>query len=214
MDFLRQLDLVNEEQLDFPVTVVGAGGIGSPATLALAKMGCANLTVYDDDTVEDHNLPNQLYRLADRGKPKVQALREIVEAFTGTTITACPERVEQQRLSGLVVSGVDTMASRKAIWESGVRFNPRVPLYLDARMGAEVGRILAVRPVDPDHVAWYEKTLFGDDEALEEACTARAIIYNVFSLAGLIASQVKRYATGEDVEREIIFDLRTLTLLV
>jgi hypothetical protein len=213
MDFLRQLDLIRQDQLTFPITLIGAGGIGSPAALVLAKMGCANLTVYDDDTVEAHNLPNQLYRLSDLGKRKVEALHEILLSFTGTAIVPRPERVQDQRLAGLVISGVDSMAARRSIWQAGVRFNPRVPLYLDARMGAEVGRLLAVQPADPDDVAWYASTLFDDDAAVDEACTARAIVYNVFGLASLIGSHVKRHAAGDSVPREVIFDLATLTLL-
>ena len=37
MDFLRQLDLVPPEALETPVAVVGCGGIGSFAALALAN---------------------------------------------------------------------------------------------------------------------------------------------------------------------------------
>ena len=53
-----------------------------------------------------------------------------------------------------------------------------------------------------------------DDEADPNACTAQAIIYNTFTVAGLIANQVKKYAKGEHLSREVIFDLKTLTLLV
>ena len=212
MDFWRQLDIVSESELQIPISVIGAGGIGSPVCLALAKMGCGHLTVYDDDKVEIHNLPNQFYRLEDLGKPKVMALSEIVRSFTGTEITPREERVESQRLSGLVVSGVDSMASRQQIWEKAARYKPGVGLYIDARMGAEVCRIYTIRPVDPDDVRLYESTLYSDAEAEEEPCTARAIIYNVLSVAGLVANQVKKYVKGEPLAREIIMDLKTLIL--
>ena len=41
--YSRQLDLVMPSDLNFPILIVGAGGIGSWATLALAKMGCSNI---------------------------------------------------------------------------------------------------------------------------------------------------------------------------
>ena len=118
-----------------------------------------------------------------------------------------------QRLSGVVISAVDTMESRKAIWRNGVRYNPQVPFFLDARMGAEVRTVYSVRPVDPDDVAFYDATLYSDAEALEDPCTARAIIYNVFGAAALLANQVKKFAMGEELPREIHFDLKTLTLI-
>lgn len=214
MDYWRQLDLVTPAELKLPITVVGAGGIGSPTALALAKMGCSQVTVYDPDLVEPHNLPNQFYRLQDSARPKVEALRELIRAFTGLEIVSIQEAVSQQPLSGLVISGVDSMSARQAIWQGAIRYRSNVELYIDARMGAEVCRIYSIRPCDPEDVRTYESTLYDDDQASEEACTAQAIIYNVLSIAGLIANQVKKYAKGERLDREVILDLKTLTLLV
>lgn len=214
VDYWRQLDLVTPEQLAVPITVVGVGGIGSPTALALAKMGCSNLTVYDPDVVEPHNLPNQFYRLQDVGRAKVHAIRELIKAFTGLEVVAVQETVQAQRLHGVVISAVDSMAARQAIWREAIRFRASVQLYVDARMGAEVCRIYSVRPTDPEDVRAYEQTLYTDDQATPESCTAQAIIYNVLTVAGLIANQVKKYATADSLARELIFDLKTLTLLV
>lgn len=214
MDFWRQMDLVTVEALETPVTVIGAGGIGSPTVLALAKMGCSRLIVYDDDRIEPHNLPNQVYRLDQLGMAKVEALAQVVKDFTGVDLEVHCQRVEGQRLSGIVVSGVDSMASRSTIWHGSIRYNPAVQLYVDARMGAEVCRIYSIRPVDPDDVRYYERTLYSDDHAEEAPCTARAIIYNVLAAASLIANQVKKLANGEGLPREIILDLKTLTFMV
>jgi len=214
MDFWRQLDVVSPEDLaSLRVNIIGAGGIGSPTVLALAKMGVEHITVFDDDTVELHNLPNQLYRFGDLGQPKVKALGAICRDFAGIEPEARQERYDSQPLSGVVVSGVDTMAARKGIWQR-VKYNPAVSLYIEARMGAEVARIHSVKPCDPSVVRWYEATLYSDEEASEAPCTARAIIYCCWMIAALVASQVKRFARGEDFPREIIFDLATLTLLV
>lgn len=215
MDFWRQLDIASSEELSrLRVAIIGAGGIGSPTALALAKMGIQHLQVYDDDSVELHNLPNQLYRFGDLGKAKVEGLAEICRDFAGVMIEANPKRFDgNHQLSEIIVSGVDTMTSRKEIWQR-VRYNPAVRLYVEARMGAEVCRIHSVRPCDPDIVRWYEKTLYDDSEAVDLPCTARAVIYNVFVIAGLIANQVKKFAMTESVAREVIFDLKNLILIV
>ncbi len=84
MNFHRQLDVLDVPRLArTPITVIGAGAVGSFTVLALAKCGAECITVYDDDTVESHNLPNQWYRLTDLGRPKVEALRELVREMTG-----------------------------------------------------------------------------------------------------------------------------------
>ncbi len=213
MDFSRQTDLVDSEALETPLALIGCGGIGSFSALALAKMGCVHLTIYDDDLVEEQNIPNQLYRLADVGHLKVECLADIVKRFTGIGIEARSERVQSQRLQGIVVSGVDSMEARRRIWDRSIRYKAGVVAYIDARMGAEVARIYTVRPSDPDHIRFYERTLYSDDEALQLPCTAQAIVYNGLWIASLVAGQVKRVAMGEAWKREIIFDQKTLTFL-
>lgn len=213
MDFLRQLDLVVPEALETPVAVVGCGGIGSFAALALAKMGCRHLTLYDDDRVEDHNLPNQLYRPADVGRFKAEALADILRAFTGAAPEAVVARVEGQRLAGLVVAGVDSMRARRTLWQRSVRYRAAVPLFLDGRLGAEVIRLYAIRPADPDDVRFYAGTLYDDAEAEPLGCSGGAIVYTGFAVGSLIANQVKRFAAGEPVRREILWDVKTLTLV-
>lgn len=214
VEFLRQLDLVRPEALETPVHLVGCGGIGSFAALALAKLGCTSLHLYDDDRVEEHNVPNQLFRMADVGRPKVEALAEILEAFTGTRPRAHLRRIEGERLQGIVLSGVDSMAARKRLWQKCVRHRAGIPLYLDGRLGAEVCRLYSIRPADPDDVRCYEASLYDDSQAVPLSCTAGAIIYTGFAVASLVANQVKKFATGEAVAREIFCDLKTLTLAV
>ena len=213
IDYWRQADLIPAEALATPVTIIGAGGIGSPVALALAKMGCRSLTLYDPDRVEAHNLPNQFYRVRDVGRPKVAALAEVLAEFAEADVRAVQEAVTGQPLHGVVVSGVDSMASREQIWRGSIRYRPAVPIYIDARMGAQVCRVLTVRPVDPDDVRWYESTLYPDEGANEEPCTARAIIYTTLGLASLVANQVKRHALGEDYERDLLVDFATMSVL-
>ena len=213
MEFLRQLDLVSPETLDLPVHLIGCGGIGSFTALVLSKMGVQRLHLYDPDGIEEHNLPNQLFRLKDVGRSKVEALQEILEEFAGAPVEGLPVEVEGRRMTGVVISGVDSMRARKAIWLRSIRYRASVLRYLDARMGAEVARIYAVNPTDPDDIRAYEKSLYTDEEAEVLPCTAAAISYSGFAIAGLIGNLVKRLATGEDLPREILFDLKTLTLL-
>jgi hypothetical protein len=213
MDFWRQMDIVTPSDFDrYTVTVIGAGGIGSPTALALTKMGVEKLNIYDNDVIEKHNLPNQMYRISDIDKTKVEATKDICSDFSGVTINPFNEIFAAQQVHGIVVSGVDTMKSRADIWKR-MKYNPSVNLYIDARMGAEVCKIHTINPCHPDNIKWYEKTLFPDEKASEELCTAKSVIYNTFIIAGLIASQVKKFARAQPFAREIIFDIKTLTFI-
>ncbi|MGH7841545.1 MAG: HesA/MoeB/ThiF family protein, partial [Candidatus Binataceae bacterium] len=56
------------------VLIVGMGGLGVPAAIALVRGGVTALTLIDPDPVELSNLPRQiLYRDADIGMLKVSA---------------------------------------------------------------------------------------------------------------------------------------------
>ena len=213
MDFWRQMDIVTPIDFErYPVTIIGAGGIGSPTTLVLTKMGVEKITIYDNDVIEKHNLPNQMYRISDIDKSKVDATKDICNDFSGVTINSLKEEFVSQQIYGIVISGVDSMKSRELIWKR-MKYNPSVNIYIDARMGAELCKIHTVKTCDPGDIKWYEATLFPDSKASEEVCTAKSVIYNTFIIAGLIASQVKKFARAQPFAREIIFDIKTLTFI-
>jgi hypothetical protein len=208
----RQLDIFRPEQALSPVTVIGAGGIGSPTVMLLAQMGVPDITVLDFDTVEEHNRASQLYPRADVGKAKVASLAETIDRYADCRITVRQERYVDQPLSGLVISAVDNMEARQAIWEQ-LRWNPNVELYVDGRMGGQVFLVLTARPYDPDDVALYEKQLFPDSEAAEIPCTARSIAYNTFGIASEIASVVRMWWIERRAPRSIRKDFTSLNYL-
>jgi len=213
LDFMRQLDILDPRKLNFPVTLIGAGGIGSPTGLVLTKLGVRDLTIWDPDTIKAHNLPNQLFPITSENRPKAEVLAELLEGFAGIRPRIVKRAFTgEERLTGVVISGVDNMESRKAIWQT-VRFKPTVLLYIDGRMAGEFGVVYSIRPCDIEDVRFYEKTLHSDDEGFQVPCTARSIIYNGFFIAALIANQVKKFAVGEPWSREILFDLKCLQLI-
>lgn len=203
--YWRQLDIINPDALArIPITMIGVGGLGSPMAMLLSKMGVQEFEIYDDDTIEIHNVPNQMYTLRDIGQPKAEAISGVIAAHGGVPNPRI-ERYESQPLKGLVIVTVDNMAGRSKVWET-VKFNPNVPLLIDARMGAEEGRVFAVNPADLDSIKHYESSLYSDDDAIELPCTAQSIIYNTFGMAALVGRLVKGFANGEDLPKELILD--------
>ena len=210
----RHLDIVNPDELTKPITVIGAGAIGSFTVLSLAKIGCSDISVYDFDTVELHNLGNQFYRTQDLEKPKVEALKDLVKDFEDIEITAHNEKFNGQKIKpGILIVSVDDMDTRIEIWK---RFKEKfgAELYIDARMGGEAMRIYTIDPIDGDDVEFYEKNLYPSNKALELPCSAKSIMYNVLCVSSFVVNNIKKYAMKQVYEREIIFDMKTMNLML
>lgn len=105
------------------VAIVGAGGLGSPAILALAAAGVGHLTVIDDDVVDPSNLQRQiLHRRRDEGRAKVDsAVRAAADLAPECVVVAVRERLTpdnaERLLAGadVVLDGTDTFTSRVAV---------------------------------------------------------------------------------------------------
>jgi molybdopterin/thiamine biosynthesis adenylyltransferase len=100
--------------------LVGVGGLGCPAAMALARAGVAVLGLCDDDVVERTNLHRQiLFTESDVGKPKVQAAAEALRVrapdlqVTMHSHRLLPENaVELARAYDIVLEGSDNFATK------------------------------------------------------------------------------------------------------
>lgn len=218
MNFTRQFDIISPEVLDkYSVTLVGAGGIGAATGLALAKLGVQWMDVYDDDKVDDVNIPTQLHKVSDIGRPKVLALAELMKEFSDEIHgSAHVRRLASDTFIGtpVIISAVDNIAARKEIWDA-VNNSPGAEWYLDARMGAETFQLYTVFLEEMDTVEPYQDMLrnLHDDDIPDAPCTARATIYTAFIAAGHIAHQIKRIAMEEPVPSVLIHDIKTFQML-
>jgi len=106
------------------VLLVGAGGLGCPAAIALVRAGVGRLVVCDDDVVDETNLHRQLlYAESDVGRPKlvvaVAALkRQAHRAQSPTQIVGIEQRLlpenalERVRDVDVVIEGADNFATK------------------------------------------------------------------------------------------------------
>lgn len=204
--FRRQQDVVNQERLAATaITVIGAGAVGSFVVLALAKSGAEQITVWDDDRVSEHNLPNQWYRPRDLGRKKVTALAEIVREMTDVRVEAVPRKFVDDDVGDIVIFAVDSMDVRIAIWR---KMTTKPALLVDARMGAEVGVVYCVGPF----ARWYETSLHSSADAYRAPCTAKATMYCASGLAAIVASQIAQHVSGRETVPEVTMDFRNLLL--
>jgi molybdopterin/thiamine biosynthesis adenylyltransferase len=199
----RQADLIPAHALDEKISIVGAGAIGSWLCLALAKAGFWNISVADDDEVSVENMNSQFFPLSAIGKPKTQALAEMVRDFTGYTIETTTKRVRSGAdfdMSGITVAAVDSMEARSLIFKASTG-----RWFIDPRMGAESALLYVVDRASPKSVEGYLKTLYADADSVQERCTAKATIYTANMLAGLTAKVVKDCAIGNGEHPALVF---------
>lgn len=215
MDLTRTSDLINTQSLqNINICMIGTGGIGAASAIALAKMGVDHFYLVDPDTVEFVNIPTQLLRHSDIGKPKVESVANIMKQLSDTvTGKMCQQKItHKSKIPGdIIISSVDSIDARKSIWEAVLKSESR--WYLEARMGAEVFQLYSVNTSDPD---WYSKHLstLQDEEIAEDPCTAKATIYTAFIAAGHIAHQVKRIIMDQQLPRVLIHDIRNNQLVL
>lgn len=205
----RQLDIIPIDILSTPITVIGAGAIGSWTTLALAKMGFQHITVFDHDEVDKVNMASQCYSFFDVGKRKASALADKIAQFTGSNeiVTAIPEKWHGMKMTGVVVMAVDSMETRKEIFEAHKLHYP-CTWMIDARMGAETALLYTINPHDPKDQEFYSKTLYTDEEAVQEPCTAKSTTYCALTLSGLVAQAVSDTLARKKYARNMAFSLK------
>lgn len=210
--YIRQSGLIDATKLNFPILVVGAGGIGGWTTLALCKMGCQDVRIEDFDVVEEHNLGSQLFSRSQIGMDKAAALWESVSNLAENPPRYFKHRVQNREAitgrHGIVISAVDNMESRRAIFD-GIA---ETKYFIDGRMAGNAIQIYTIKIDNLDDVGFYKSTLFSDDQADQVPCSERAVIYNVFVVAGLITDIVAQIANGLRPPRELVVDLRNFTL--
>ena len=170
--------------------LVGAGGIGAPAAIALAAAGLDALTVADDDAVELGNLHRQiLFEDADVGRPKL-------EAFAAALRTRSPAmEVTLARRRFLPSTAIDLLAGIEVVIDATDNFASRF-LIADACAIAGVGVVHAaavrwratVLAVGPAGGPCY-RCLFEDlPEGPAPDCASAGVVGPVCGVAGAVAA--------------------------
>jgi len=98
---LPQVDIEGQERLlNAHVLIIGAGGLGSPASLYLAAAGIGTLTIYDDDQVDLSNLQRQITHYTDDiGTDKVISTQQTLNKINpDTRVIAVKQRLQGSQL--------------------------------------------------------------------------------------------------------------------
>jgi len=212
ISFMRQKDLFDPVNQRFKIVVFGAGSLGSFITLNLAKLGFNDIEVFDFDTVESHNIPNQFYKSSSIGEFKVEALKEIVKDFTDVEITTHNVKVDEKTEIpiGEVVYIItfDTLEARKLIYEKVKDFKC---IVLDVRVGGEEYEINIVDTMKENELSAWKKRF--DIEVTDLPCGARSIIYTVVNIASEVSNIVKKINNNENYPGRLLRTMKNYNIL-
>ena len=201
------------------VLLIGAGGLGSPASLYLAAAGVGTLGLADFDCVDASNLQRQvLYTTADVGRPKVEVAAERLTALNpDVTIHAHETRIEAANAQDImrdydvVLDGTDTFPSRyltndvcvwlgkPLVYGSVMRFEGQVSVF-DAKRGP-CYRCLFPEPPPPE---------FAPD------CATAGVLGVLPGVIGLLqATEVLKLLVGQGeplVGRLLVYDALAMSM--
>lgn len=139
MNLSKSYDFFSPEIIPERIHIIGCGAVGSTIAELLARTGIENMTLYDFDKVEAHNIANQMFTSEDIGRLKCEALRDMIlrinpEADRGLKIV--PEGYTGQRISGYVFLAVDNIDLRREICEKNMK-NAHIKAVFDVRIRLE-----------------------------------------------------------------------------
>lgn len=214
LNIMRHESVFDPSEHNYPFHIIGAGATGSRVFAALVELGIKNISVYDPDVVESHNLANQIYGNADIGTSKVLGCNaylrrklgipietEIPKSFRFYTQKVTPAYLDNyENVSGGVVFILtDTMQSRKDIFNSLKRRCRTVTdansaaalapmLIIETRMGSTHGSVFTINPFDDAACKAWTSTLVDDTDTDNIELSPCGTPLSVGTTASLIAN--------------------------
>ena len=187
---LPQVDVEGQQRLlDAKVLIVGAGGLGSPASMYLAAAGVGSITIYDNDTVDLSNLQRQIaHYTTDIGTAKViSSLATIQKLNPEVQVRAVQQRLEGELLvdevknADVVLDCSDNFRTRFAINTACVQ--EKIPLVSGAAIRFE-GQV-SVFSLNKDNSPCYNCLYQTEGEELQN-CALNGVIAPITGIVGSI----------------------------
>lgn len=218
--YARQIQVLGKDAHDAVrgarVLVVGAGGLAGPVLGYLAAAGVAQLSIIDDDVVEQSNLSRQLlFTPADLGARKAEvAATAIARQAPDVDVCAVVERLSvhnaRQAASevDLVVDATDGMPSKYLVHDAAVLEGK--PLVHGAA-SSRAGQVLVVAPGGRPCLRCVFPKVPGPD--VVETCQTQGVIGPLVGVIGsLMAQEALLVLAGEDrAGRLHAFDVEHMT---
>lgn len=214
MDLSKSYDFFQPEKDTARIHIVGCGSVGSTLAENLARCGVTKMTLWDFDTVEAHNIVNQMFRQQDVGKPKVEALKDIlmdINPEIKDDVELKPKGWEGKLMSGYIFLCVDNIELRRTIVEKHMD-SPYVKAVFDFRTLLESAQHYAADWNDYKMKQDLLKSMqFSHEEAAEEtpvsACgVTLGVATTVRLVCALGVDNYINFVKGNGIKKLIMID--------
>lgn len=214
MDLSKSYDFFQPEKDTARIHIVGCGSVGSTLAENLARCGVTKMTLWDFDTVEAHNIVNQMFRQQDVGKPKVEALKDIlmdINPEIKDDVELKPKGWEGKLMSGYIFLCVDNIELRRTIVEKHMD-SPYVKAVFDFRTLLESAQHYAADWSDYKMKQDLLKSMqFSHEEAAEEtpvsACgVTLGVATTVRLVCALGVNNYINFVKGNGIKKLIMID--------
>jgi len=135
LNLAKSFEFFNPDTVKDAIHIIGCGSVGSTVAELLARFGLTNVSLYDFDVVEEHNLANQMFTTKNLYKPKVEGVYDRwveINPEAAKTIKLFGDGWTGQKLSGYVFLCVDNIELRKKIVEAN-KYNMNIKAMFDFR---------------------------------------------------------------------------------
>lgn len=133
MDISKMYEFFQPEKVTSRCHIIGCGSVGSTIVENLVRCGVTKFTFWDFDTVESHNVHNQMFYPKDIGRQKTEALTDMMREINPSLDIKIKEKGwNGEVLSGYVFLCVDNIELRKTIVENNMH-NMNVKAVFDFR---------------------------------------------------------------------------------
>jgi molybdopterin/thiamine biosynthesis adenylyltransferase len=199
------------------VLVIGVGGLGSPAAMALADAGVGTIGLVDPDRVEPSNLHRQpLYTEADIGRSKVEAAAARLRSrHPGLEVETAAVRFDAGSISLLggfdvVLDGTDSVAAKFDVNDAAVAAG--LPLVHAGAIGWQAQLLTILPGTSACYRCLFEEPPPPDEVA---SCQEAGVLGPAVVLAGTLqAGEALRLLSGAApsfADRLLAIDTRTGT---
>ncbi len=187
---LPQIDIAGQQKiLTAKVLIVGAGGLGSPASIYLTAAGVGHITIYDDDEVDLSNLQRQIaHHTDDIGTDKVISTRNTLKKINPEVkVIAVKQRLEGSQLleevknADIVLDCCDNFSTRFAVNAACVK--QKTALVSGAAIRFE-GQISVFTPGTNNSPCY--NCLYVDNGEDLQTCATNGVIAPVTGIVGSI----------------------------
>jgi adenylyltransferase/sulfurtransferase len=171
------------------VLIVGAGGLGSPASIYLAAAGVGTITIYDDDAVDLSNLQRQIaHHTPDIGMDKVISSRQTLNKINpDVDVIAVKQRLAGDQLdkevnkADVVLDCSDNFATGFAVNKACVKH--QTPLVSGAAIRFE-GQVSVFTPGKNNSPCY--NCLYHSDGEEPQNCASNGVIAAITGIIGSI----------------------------